>query len=155
MILFSVFLLAGCESAKDSNIEYPSTIDSEENIENNDSNDDTPNSSVEEPEEQDAQPDDSSTEGEINSDQTTEQVEKDDTINDHLKGLDEYAVIADYIDLTTYTGTIQTDNKGNRIIIFANANGQKEYKSIYVKRANRLKIVTFDDDGLLFNDVLK
>lgn len=34
-------------------------------------------------------------------------------------------------------------------------NGQKEYKSIYVKRANRLKIVTFDDDGLLFNDVLK
>lgn len=165
MIFLSIFLLASCGNAKDSNIEYPSTIDGEESPRNDlpseqleDENNETPNNSVEEPKEQDEQSNENSTEDDVNPENDTQQedsTEKSDAKNDHLKELPEYTVISSHIDLSSYTGTIQTDNKGNRIIIFSNTNGQKEYKSIFVKRANRLKIITFQDDGLLFNDIIK
>lgn len=165
MILLSLFLLASCGNVKDPNIEYPSTIDGEENLKNDtpseqleDENNETPNDSIEEPEEQDTQSNETSSENESNHEndvQQEESTEKSDAKNDHLKELPEYTVISSHIDLSSYTGTIQTDNKGNRIIIFSNDNGQNEYKSIFVKRANRLKVVTFQDDGLIFNDIIK
>src|SRR5699024_6783870 len=40
-----------------------------------------------------------------------------------------------------------------RIILFTNLKGKKQYKSIYVKHINRLKIVDFND-GILFNDII-
>ena len=75
--------------------------------------------------------------------------------NAALEKFDEYETIAKEIDLDHYTGNVQTDNKGTRIIIFANEQGKNEYKSIYVKRQKRLKIVEFHSDHLLFNGVIK
>lgn len=75
--------------------------------------------------------------------------------NAELEKYDEYKTIAKEIDLDKYTGKVQTDNKGNRIMLFANENGKNQYKSIFVKRQSRLKIVDFNNDQLLFNDIIK
>lgn len=75
--------------------------------------------------------------------------------NSSIRDYVEFHTISNYIDTNAYVGSVETDNKGNRIIIFSDLNGHKKYKSIFVKRENRLKIVHFDNDGLIFNDVIK
>lgn len=75
--------------------------------------------------------------------------------NEHLQEYEEYDVLQEELDLDVYEGVVESDNKGTRIILFQTADGVKEYKSIFVKKKNRLKIVHFDDeDDLLFNDVI-
>ena len=58
-------------------------------------------------------------------------------------------------DLGSLTPTIETDNPNTRVILYANAAGQKGYKSIYVKRNNRLKIIKINGNGPpLFNGAI-
>jgi len=75
--------------------------------------------------------------------------------NDDLKDFPEFDTIAEYIDLDTYQGVLETDNKGNRIIVFQNEKGHSEYKSIFTKHDSHLKIVQFKDDDLLYNGTIK
>lgn len=92
------------------------------------------------------------------SKQDSEQSKEHASINNQnaaLEKYDEFATIAKEIDVDEYTGKVQTNNKGNRIIIFANANGENKYKSIFIKRQNRLKIVEFNNDQLLYNDIIR
>lgn len=74
--------------------------------------------------------------------------------NASLEAFEEYETIAKEIDLDQYTGSVQTDNQGNRIILFANEQGENDYKSIFVKHQNHLKIVALTSDQLLFNGVI-
>lgn len=130
--LLSIFLLAACEN-NEPNIEYPSTIDTtdkENNASDQPQNEQENNENQEDPKTSDAN-------------------------NGHLQDFEEFSTLSTHLDLSTHTGTVETDNKGNRIIIFANENGQKEYKSIFLKHDNRLKIVTFNDESPLYNDVIQ
>jgi len=77
------------------------------------------------------------------------------TNNDDLEKFPEFDTIAEHIDLNYYQGIVETDNKGNRVILFEDEKGHSEYKSIFVKRDNRLKLVQFIDDGLLYNEIIK
>lgn len=77
------------------------------------------------------------------------------TTNDHIKDFPEFDVLTENIDLTVYKGVVETDNKGTRVILFEDEKGHKEYKSIFIKHDNRLKIVQFKDDGLLYNEIVK
>ncbi len=77
------------------------------------------------------------------------------TKNDPLKDFPEFDALVDNIDLAVYQGVVETDNKGTRVILFEDEKGHKEYKSIFVKHDNRLKIVQFKDDGLLYNEIVK
>lgn len=88
------------------------------------------------------------------SEDTQKQAEKQSTSanNDAIKDLPEYNKVAEHIDLETHSGKIQTDNRGNRVIIYSDENGHKKYKSIFIKNDNRLKIVHFDNDELIFNE---
>ncbi|KAA0965306.1 hypothetical protein FQ087_03075 [Sporosarcina sp. ANT_H38] len=74
--------------------------------------------------------------------------------NEGLTDLPEYAILSEKINLDTHKAIIETDNRGNRIILFENDNGIKAFKSIFVKNDNRLKIIKLDDDGLIYNDIL-
>lgn len=74
--------------------------------------------------------------------------------NAGLTDLPEYAVVAENISLDIHKATIETDNPGNRIILFENNNGVNVYKSIFVKNDNRLKIIKLEDDGLIYNDIV-
>ncbi|MEI3598419.1 hypothetical protein [Oceanobacillus sp. MO10714A] len=71
--------------------------------------------------------------------------------NGDLEEFPEFDTKAEYIDLDAYQGVVETDNKGNRIILFEDEKGHSEYKSIFIKHNNRLKIVQFKGDGLLYN----
>jgi len=75
--------------------------------------------------------------------------------NGDLEEFPEFDTKAEYIDLDAYQGVVETDNKGNRIILFEDENGHSEYKSIFIKHDNRLKIVEFNNDGLLYNEIIK
>lgn len=86
------------------------------------------------------------------SDEESNQADKES--DNELSSYDEYEEIHEHVDLDTYTGIVQTDNRGNRVILFEDEKGQKEYKSIFLKKKNRLKIIKLKNDELLFNEVL-
>ncbi|MEK3889377.1 lipoprotein [Bacillus sp. FSL K6-3431] len=89
--------------------------------------------------------------------ETEKEQEKDGVVSEHdkeLSSLEEYEVISEKIDLDAYQAVIEKDNNGNRIILFADKNGHKVYKSIYIKRDNRLKIISLDDDGMIYNEMI-
>lgn len=75
--------------------------------------------------------------------------------NETLNDLPEYDLLAKYIDLSTYDADVESDNNGTRVIFFENEEGQKDYKSVFVKEANHLKLVSLDNDGLIYDDVIQ
>lgn len=148
-LFLGIMLLAGC-SSQGADEPKPET-DDELKVEQND---------VE------TEGTDDATEDQTEAEETEEpeEVEEADEVvaeNDDLKDLPEFNVLADKIDLDVYQGNIKTDNKGNRIILFENEKGHKEYKSIFIKHDKRLKIVEIgddnndDDEGLIYNEILK
>ena len=73
-----------------------------------------------------------------------------------LAGFEEYAVLQSTIgNLDSLTPEIETDNPNTRVILYADADGRKVYKSIYVKRNNRLKVIDLNGGGPpLYNDTI-
>lgn len=135
VLLFSVVILVACSNNDNNNVNDVQNNDNEQ-VENNSNNDsEDANNGV--------------SEDSNNSDITS-------INNDELEDLEEYEILAKELDLTKYQGVIESDNQGNRVILFETEDGNKEYKSIFVKKKNRLKIVHFDDeDDLLFNDIIE
>ena len=89
------------------------------------------------------------TQEETNPDTSAEVIKE----NEALAGFPEYDILAEHIDLNMYVADIETDNKGSRVIFYENEQGEKEYKSIFIKNENRLKIISLDDDdGMIYND---
>ncbi|QTD42598.1 hypothetical protein [Sporosarcina sp. Te-1] len=76
------------------------------------------------------------------------------TSNTELASFEEYDTIASLIDLENNKGTVETDNEGNRIILFEDANGKKTFKSIFAKHDRFLKIIDLSNDQLLYKDRL-
>ena len=75
--------------------------------------------------------------------------------NETLNDLPEYDIWAQYIDLSTFEAVVETDNNKIRVIFFEDDEFQKAFKSIFLKEANHLKLVSLDDDGLIHDDVIK
>lgn len=75
--------------------------------------------------------------------------------NEALNDLPEYDIWAQYIDLSTFEADVETDNNNIRVIFFEDGDGQKSFKSVFLKEANHLKLVSLDDDGLIHDDVIK
>ncbi|WLV25006.1 hypothetical protein QR721_01845 [Aciduricibacillus chroicocephali] len=74
---------------------------------------------------------------------------------DKLKGFKEYSNLKKEIpNLDKYEPIIETDNPNKRVILYK-VNQQKEYKSIFIKRQNRLKIIKLGDGGEIFNKVIE
>ncbi|MCG3087525.1 hypothetical protein [Sporosarcina cyprini] len=99
---------------------------------------------------------DSDTTNEANSDAAEDAAADNETssTDNELASYDEYETIASTIDLDTNKGIVETDNKGNRVILFEDANGNKTYKSIFTKHDRFLKIIDLSTDQLLFKDRL-
>lgn len=74
--------------------------------------------------------------------------------NQVLKDFPEFPILDDIIDLQVYVADIETDNKGSRIIFFEDSDGNKTYKSVFVKDENYLKVIQLNDEGILYNEIL-
>lgn len=87
--------------------------------------------------------------------QADDENESDKEENTGNSDLEEYDTVSNEIDMDTYDMNIEEDNSNKRIILYENEQGNKEYKSIYLKEQSRLKIIEFDkDEGQIFNEVI-
>ena len=141
-------LLAGCgndDSEKEANVpvDDSSTLEEQNTI-------NTPPEDNEEAEEQASEnSNNSSTEENVESDETSQPEDNE------LAGYEEYATILDVAEVEGMKGIVETDNPGTRVILFEDETGKKTVKSVYVKKENRLKVISLDDDGLLYNGIIK
>lgn len=131
MIILILFLLTACT--------YPS-------IETNTSNNEASDNKSEENHDENQ---DNYTQSE-----TTNSEEDDISIHESLADFEEGPHLEDTIDdLTALTVNVEVDNTSKRILYFENATGQKQYKSIFIKKKKHLKIIQLNDnDGILFNE---
>ena len=67
---------------------------------------------------------------------------------------EEYATLAAKVDAENYKLIVTEDNAYKRVILLKDQNGRAQYKSIYMKDANTLKIVDFRG-GIVFNGVIE
>lgn len=147
--LFGFFLLAGCSSnPQNSQIDpvNPSEVESNEGLViTHDTQSTVETNTVAESEENfEAQ--------QTSNSQGTKQLSVN---NEHLKNFVEFDILVQELDLEHYEGVVKSDNRGTRTILFQTADGKKEYKSIFIKNTNRLKIVHFnDEENLLYNKVI-
>ncbi len=70
---------------------------------------------------------------------------------DVLADFEEEATIKETIDISTLQMELETDNANKRVLFFSTDKGQKRYKSIFIKRTERLKIIDLSDDNILYN----
>lgn len=75
---------------------------------------------------------------------------------DHEKwsSLPEYGKIIEQIGNEDYNFNKETDNDNKRVFLI-DLKGEKQYKTIFVKNTNRLKIVKINGGGEIFNEVIK
>ena len=140
------------------------------NNDNNESNKDNQNEVNEqnvEPEvEEEAPENNGNTEDEQSSDneadgdnaEDVENVEDDqdgNNIPENIADFEETATLIEQIDIDNMNAQIETDNQNNRVIIFSEESKTKKYKSIFIKKQNRLKIISLDNDGQIFNEIIE
>lgn len=72
---------------------------------------------------------------------------------DDLSTYEEYGVLEEKIDFEQYEPKVETDNDGNRVILFYDGE-RVAYKSVYVRDERHLKVISTDDEAPLYNDTL-
>ena len=86
-----------------------------------------------------------------------ETAEETSNVPDTLKDYEESEQLAANIDnLNELNPEVETDNPNKRVILYADDSHKKEYKSIFIKKENRLKIIKLNgkEEGLIFNEIL-
>src|SRR5699024_4258989 len=70
-----------------------------------------------------------------------------------IEDLLEYDTLDDVVGADDFNAQIVENNNHKRVILLKGDNGQPQFKSIYVKDTNRLKVIDFKD-GLVLNQIL-
>ena len=68
-----------------------------------------------------------------------------------IEELTEYSILDKKLDMDNLSDEVVKDNDYKRIILLKDENGQPQYKSIYIKNKNRLKVIDLHG-GLVYND---
>ncbi|API91578.1 hypothetical protein J32TS6_30750 [Virgibacillus pantothenticus] len=69
------------------------------------------------------------------------------------KDLKEYSILEEKVNLANYKLNIVDDNPYKRVILIENTDNKNEYKSIFIKETNRLKLIRLRD-GIMYNKVI-
>src|SRR5699024_3236578 len=83
---------------------------------------------------------------EKDKEETKEQKQK-----SEVEGFTEYSILDKKLDMDNLSDEVVKDNDYKRIILLKDENGQPQYKSIYIKNKNRLKVIDLHG-GLVYND---
>lgn len=70
-----------------------------------------------------------------------------------IEGFSEYSILDQETELDKYNANVVKDNNYKRLILLEDDNGQPQYKSIYIKNKDRLKIIDLNG-GLLYNGTI-
>lgn len=145
----SLLLVLGACGNQEPEAESGEVEEQETVVEETEETEESEESEVEDETEDDSEEDsESDAEGDVENDEA-EEVNKEQS--GELEELEEYEMLEDNIDLTEYTPDVKEDNSHKRIILFKNGKNNEKYKSIYIKKENRLKIIEFDE-GLIYNE---
>ena len=158
IILFAamILMLGACASNNDDNNSNNGANDNTNTEENQGTNDENADNNAEDNEENGIE-NDVENESENNAgDNMDNQTNNDSSDSDSaLADFPEYNTLVAEIDVDRLDAEIETDNPNKRVILYADSDGHKQYKSIFIKKQDRLKIIHFDDDGEIFNEVIK
>ncbi|WP_077296695.1 hypothetical protein [Virgibacillus pantothenticus] len=69
------------------------------------------------------------------------------------KDLKEYSILEEKVNLANYKLNIVADNPYKRVILIENTDNENEYKSIFIKETNRLKLIRLRD-GIIYNKMI-
>jgi len=75
--------------------------------------------------------------------------------SEEIANFPEYDVLAEELNMDNLAADVKTDNPNKRVMILTDDDGEKQYKSIYIKEKQRLKIISLDEEGQIFNEVIK
>lgn len=67
--------------------------------------------------------------------------------------LPEYSSLMEQVAIEDFQLNVVEDNQGKRVMLIEDEQGQEKYKSIFIKKNNRLKIIEFNK-GQIFNEVI-
>lgn len=67
-----------------------------------------------------------------------------------ISSLPEYKTLSAHVNLSALTPVVVSDNYSNRTILLKDANGREQFKSIYVKRTNMLKIINLKSGQIFY-----
>lgn len=159
IVLFSTLFLLGFAACSNEDQDIQQDIDqanknNNTNIESVEENNDNTDQSTDDSDEN------SNSNSENHSDETDTLDEKERTSDEKEHPSDEIAdfeesqeLKANISQLDKLKPEIKNDNSNKRVIFFVDDNNHKQFKSIYIKQKNHLKIIELNkDDGLLFND---
>lgn len=152
-IIFTMGLLLGlvaCGNNSESDVEK-STTDSDAKTEEQQAEDQGTDV-----EEEDAT-DESMKEEDATKDEDTEEEASDnpDHTNSAIADFEEASTIEEQIDIAGLDVEVKTDNQNNRVILFKDGD-KAVYKTVYVKHDQRLKIIDIiDDEGQIYNEIIK
>ena len=91
------------------------------------------------------------------NEQPTENVQapsKENVDHSEWTSLPEYDKIVEQIGNKDYNFETVTDNEDKRVLNIIDKNGTKQYKTIFIKNTNRLKIININGGGQIFNEIL-
>ncbi|AQU78503.1 MULTISPECIES: PepSY domain-containing protein [Planococcus] len=71
-----------------------------------------------------------------------------------VASFEEYGMIVDQVNTDGLTFHLSTDNQGNRIMFLVSEDGKKQYKTIFVKYDQHLKIIDVNNGGLVYNGTI-
>ena len=66
----------------------------------------------------------------------------------------EIQTVIDQIDDEYYIFQTMTDNKNQRVLLAVNDEGMERYKTIFIKKIKRLKIIDLAGDGEIYNETI-
>ncbi|WP_052455659.1 hypothetical protein [Bhargavaea cecembensis] len=80
-------------------------------------------------------------------------VKPDTPATDGISSLPEYHKLASVVSLDGLTPAIAEDNYNKRVIVLKGANGHGEFKSIFIKRTNMLKVIDLDGGQIFYGSI--
>ena len=151
-----IFGLAACGTNNDTNSADSNEIEDNEEVTKDEENKKEVDSEETENKESDQSNDgnniNSSNENE-NSDSETESNTEEE--NSEVREFEESEVIEEEVDVSGLNVDIETDNDNNRVILFKE-NNKPVYKTVYIKRDQRLKIIDIkNNEGQIYNEIIE
>ncbi|WP_217586027.1 hypothetical protein [Lentibacillus saliphilus] len=89
----------------------------------------------------------------VQDDSVESHIEKVHVNSEDIEDLLEYDTLDDIVEADDFNAQVVENNAHKRVIVLTDDNGQPQFKSIFVKDTNRLKIIDFKA-GLVFDQIL-
>lgn len=148
-----MFGLAACGTNNDTNSAESNEV--EDNLEVAEDEENTKEVDSEEIEHEESEQSNDRNNINSNNENSDSETENNTEENSKIGEFEELEVIEEEVDISDLNIEIETDNDNNRVILFKE-NNQPVYKTVYIKRDQRLKIIDIKyNEGQIYNEIIE